>query len=31
MEDRITLMEAFRAMAGYGLAFWCGTALGFEP
>lgn len=26
MGDRITLMEAFSALAGYGAAFWCGVA-----
>lgn len=26
MEDRITLMEAFSALAGYGPALWCGVA-----
>ena len=28
MEDRITLTEAFHALAGYGAAFWCGAAAG---
>ena len=28
MEDRLTLAEAFRALAGYGPAFWCGAAAG---
>ena len=26
VEDRITLMEALNALAGYGLAVWCGVA-----
>ena len=26
MEDRITLTEAFSALAGYGPALWCGVA-----
>ena len=28
MEDRMTLTEAFSALAGYGLALWCGVAAG---
>ena len=28
MEDRITLTEAFHALAGYGAALWCGVAAG---
>ncbi len=28
MEDRVTLAEAFSALAGYGPALWCGVAAG---
>ena len=28
MENRMTLTEAFRALAEYGLAFWCGVVAG---